>query len=68
MEHDLLILYIHYLSLEKTLIVSSFLEYAMKAVNQGGATSVGVRGTDSVAIVTQKKIPVGAFLFLLFLL
>lgn len=32
-------------------------EYAMKAVNQGSTTSVGIRGTDSVAIVTQKKIP-----------
>ena len=46
--------------------MSSFLEYAMKAVNQGGATSVGVRGTDSVAIVTQKKIPVGVFSFCCF--
>jgi len=32
-------------------------EYALKAVNQGSTTSVGIRGADSVAIVTQKKIP-----------
>jgi 20S proteasome subunit alpha 1 len=32
-------------------------EYAFKAINQAGMSSVAVRGKDSVAVVTQKKIP-----------
>ncbi|RRT62742.1 hypothetical protein BHM03_00007062 [Ensete ventricosum] len=33
-------------------------EYAFKAVKASGITSIGVRGKDSVCVVTQKKVPV----------
>eukprot|EP00246_Nothoceros_aenigmaticus_P014652 TRINITY_DN5737_c0_g1_i1.p1 TRINITY_DN5737_c0_g1~~TRINITY_DN5737_c0_g1_i1.p1 ORF type:complete len:247 (-),score=46.61 TRINITY_DN5737_c0_g1_i1:414-1154(-) len=32
-------------------------EYAFKAVKAAGITSIGVRGQDSVCVVTQKKVP-----------
>ncbi|RWW21462.1 hypothetical protein GW17_00014386 [Ensete ventricosum] len=37
-------------------------EYAFKAVKASGITSIGVRGKDSVCVVTQKKVPVSVSL------
>ena len=34
------------------------IEYSFNAVKNAGFTSIGVRGKDSVVVVTQKKIPV----------
>lgn len=32
-------------------------EYALKAINQSGLTSIGVRGKESACVITQRKIP-----------
>ena len=32
-------------------------EYAFKAINQGGTTSVAVKGVDTAACATVKKVP-----------
>lgn len=34
-------------------------EYAFKAAESGNQTAVGVRGTDTAAVVVTKRVPVG---------
>jgi 20S proteasome alpha/beta subunit len=42
----------------------SFSEYAFKAINQGGLTSVALKGVDTAVVATQKKVPVSIFNFI----
>ena len=44
------------------MFLNANIEYAFKAVKSAGVTSIGVRGKDSVCVVTQKKVPVSAFI------
>lgn len=48
--------------LMRLFFMNGWLEYAFKAVKAAGVTSIGVRGKDSVCVVTQKKVPVSFFL------
>lgn len=40
------------------------LEYAIKAILQGGLTSVAIKGTNVAVVATQRKVPV-SYLFIL---
>ena len=42
-------------------------EYAMKAATGGGNTAIAVRGANSAAFITQKKVPVSLNCFRLVL-
>jgi 20S proteasome subunit alpha 1 len=39
-----------------------YIEYAFKAITGQGMTTIGVKGKDSVVVVTQKKNPVNILL------
>ncbi len=44
----------------------NIVEYSFNAVKNCGVTSLGVRGENSVVVITQKKIPVNFFLLICF--
>jgi hypothetical protein len=47
--------------LTNAVIFFYFSEYAFKAINQGGLTSVALKGVDTAVVATQKKVPVSIF-------
>jgi 20S proteasome alpha/beta subunit len=40
-------------------ILHFFVEYALKAAGGGGNTAIAVRGANTAAFITQRKVPVG---------
>ena len=47
----------------ETMTYKQHAEYAFKAIKSAALTSIGIRGADSCAVITQKKIPVLALIF-----
>ena len=44
-------------SIKKVPFTLTFQEYAFKAVKTSGLTSIGLKGKDSVVLVTEKRVP-----------